>query len=63
MCGSAHYGAVWVLKKVFEAGSAPVWEEQPQTIEAGEHVLDGLTLYTVTKESITSIELDNVWIW
>uniref|UniRef100_A0A8R1I3F6 Uncharacterized protein n=2 Tax=Caenorhabditis japonica TaxID=281687 RepID=A0A8R1I3F6_CAEJA len=60
MTGSAHYGAVWALKNVFDESAEPTWVELPHTVDEGEHILDGLDLYTVTKDAVSKIQLDNV---
>ncbi|CAI2356779.1 unnamed protein product [Caenorhabditis sp. 36 PRJEB53466] len=60
MYGSSHYGAVWVLKGVFDENETPTWVEQSETVPEGIHVLDGLDLYTLSKESVTKIELKSI---
>ncbi|EGT30057.1 hypothetical protein CAEBREN_03785 [Caenorhabditis brenneri] len=61
MTGSEFYGAVWALKgNVFDENSKATWVELPQTVEQGEHVLDGLTLYTITKDAVSKVQLEEI---
>uniref|UniRef100_A0A1I7UAK6 Pectate_lyase22 domain-containing protein n=1 Tax=Caenorhabditis tropicalis TaxID=1561998 RepID=A0A1I7UAK6_9PELO len=61
MSGSEFYGAVWALKgNVFDEDSKPTWVELPQTVEEGDHILDGFTLYTITKQDVTKVQLEEI---
>lgn len=61
MTGSLFYGAVWALKgNVFDENSKPTWVQLSQTIEQGDHIMDGSTLYTITKDAVTKVQLDEI---
>ncbi|EFO82518.1 hypothetical protein CRE_00440 [Caenorhabditis remanei] len=61
MTGSAFYGSVWALRgDVFDENSKATWVQLPQTIEEGDHILDGFNLYTVSKEAVSKIKLDEI---
>lgn len=61
MTGSAFYGAVWALKgNIFDDKSTLEWVQLPQTVEEGEHIFDGSTLYTVNKAAVSKVQLDSI---
>ncbi|CAO4385001.1 unnamed protein product [Caenorhabditis nigoni] len=61
MHASEFNGEVWALKgNVFDEESKAVWVKLPHNVDEGEHILDGFTLYTVTKGAVSKVQLDEI---